>query len=97
MKIRVVGAEVYNADGQMEGWTKRRTDGWTDINDEANICFSQFREGAYKQEKPGNQGKLCYLKIIQKIKQQHAWEELYQGIQKRNNLGITNILHQVLG
>jgi len=54
MKIRVVGAEVYNADGgtdgQMEGWTNRQTDGWADINDEVNICFQQFRKGAYKQK-----------------------------------------------
>jgi len=52
MKIRVGGAEVYNADGETDGqverWTSRRADGWTDINTEANICFSQFREGAYK-------------------------------------------------
>ena len=34
MKIRLVGTELFHADGQ------------TDRHDEANSCFSQFCEGA---------------------------------------------------
>jgi hypothetical protein len=36
MKIRPVGAELFHTDG--------RTDIQTDIHDEANCRFSQFRE-----------------------------------------------------
>jgi len=40
MKLRPVAAELLNADG--------RTDGQKDRHDEANSCFSQFCERAYK-------------------------------------------------
>ena len=80
MKIRVMGVEVYNADGQMEGWTDRWTDGQTDTT-KLTVFFSQFRESAYKVKRyQQNQGNLHYLKIIQKITQKHTWEELYKGI-----------------
>lgn len=73
MKIRVMGVEVDNADGQ--------TDGWADRHDKASSLFSQFRESTYKEKRyQQNQGNLHYIKIIQKITQKHTWEELYKGI-----------------
>jgi hypothetical protein len=39
MKIRPVGAELFNADGETDG-------GWTDRHGQANNPFSQFWERA---------------------------------------------------
>ena len=43
MKIRPVGAELFQADGQTDRQTDRQTEGWTkrgtDRHDEANSIF----------------------------------------------------------
>jgi len=40
MKICPVEAKLFHKDGEMDGWTDRRTD----THDKANSCFSQFCE-----------------------------------------------------
>jgi len=40
MKIRLVGAELFHADGQTQRSTEGRTARQTDVHDEANSLFS---------------------------------------------------------
>ena len=44
MKIRPVGAELFQAEGQTGGRESGRAEGQTDRHDEANSSFTQFCE-----------------------------------------------------